>query len=68
MNTLDNILKMPSEEEGAQSKRLAEIKEQGWDLFLRVLGDGSMIVTALAVSTCSVPHVVVSTKHLEYRS
>ena len=43
---LDHILKDSSE---AQNRRIKEIKDEGWDLFLRVLGDGSIVVTAVAV-------------------
>ncbi|KAJ7654974.1 RAVE protein 1 C terminal-domain-containing protein [Mycena polygramma] len=32
----------------ARSRRLQEIKDEGWDLFLRVLEDGSAVVTAVA--------------------
>ena len=39
--------------EDGRCKRLREIKEENWDLFLRVLSDGSLIVQAVAVCTCS---------------
>ncbi|KAF8167749.1 RAVE protein 1 C terminal-domain-containing protein [Crassisporium funariophilum] len=32
----------------ARNRRIKEIKEEGWDLFLRILGDGSIVVTAVA--------------------
>lgn len=50
-NTLNYILSTRSKDQDAQSRRIAEIKQEGWDLFLRVLGDGSIVVTAVAVST-----------------
>jgi hypothetical protein len=37
-------------EEDAQRRRAREVIEEGWDLFLRVMGDGSVLVTAVAVS------------------
>lgn len=39
-----------SPEEDARSRRIREIAEEGWDLFLRVLADGSFVVQAVAVS------------------
>ncbi|KAI0721213.1 RAVE protein 1 C terminal-domain-containing protein [Cerioporus squamosus] len=35
-------------EEDARRRRVREIAEDGWDLFLRVLGDGSLVVQAVA--------------------
>jgi hypothetical protein len=66
-NALNHASKMRSDEEDARSRRIAEIQEEGWDLFLRVLGDGSIVVTAVAVSIYLFRCMVVSTKHLEYR-
>lgn len=34
--------------EDARSRRVREIAEEGWDLFLRVLADGSLVVQAVA--------------------
>lgn len=50
-DALTNVLKNQSCQEDARSRRVREIKEEGWDLFLRVLADGSVLVTAVAVST-----------------
>ncbi len=36
-------------EEDARRRRIREIVEEGWDIFLRVLGDGSLVVQAVAV-------------------
>ncbi len=36
-------------DEDARSRRVREIKSESWDLFLRVLKDGSLIVQAVAV-------------------
>ncbi|KAJ6604501.1 RAVE protein 1 C terminal-domain-containing protein [Mycena vulgaris] len=41
-------LKRETESELARTRRLQEIKDEGWDLFLRVLEDGSAVVTAVA--------------------
>ncbi|KAI1793966.1 RAVE protein 1 C terminal-domain-containing protein [Ganoderma leucocontextum] len=35
-------------EEDARRRRVREISEEGWDVFLRVLGDGSLVVQAIA--------------------
>ena len=66
-DTLNHSLKTLSAEEDGRSKRLAEIKEEGWDMFLRILGDGSLVVTAIAVSTYVFSSMIVSTKPPEYR-
>ncbi|KAF7436647.1 regulator of (H+)-ATPase in vacuolar membrane [Pleurotus ostreatus] len=39
---------MPQHEEDARYRRLQDIKDEGWDLFLRILEDGSIIITAVA--------------------
>jgi hypothetical protein len=49
-DVLITILKNQSEDDG-RNRRLREIKEEGWDLFLRVLRDGSVVVTAVAVGS-----------------
>ncbi|KAJ7042393.1 RAVE protein 1 C terminal-domain-containing protein [Mycena alexandri] len=41
-------LKNETDREHARFRRLQEIKDEGWDLFLRVLDDGSAVVTAVA--------------------
>lgn len=43
------ISMLPNGIEDGRHRRIREIKEEGWDLFLRVLGDGSLIVQAVAV-------------------
>ncbi len=40
---------MSTSDEDARSRRLRDMKSESWDLFLRVLGDGSLIVQAVAV-------------------
>ncbi|KAI0652289.1 WD repeat-containing protein [Trametes meyenii] len=35
-------------EEDARTRRIRDITEEGWDIFLRVLGDGSLVVQAVA--------------------
>ncbi|RDB29031.1 Regulator of V-ATPase in vacuolar membrane protein 1 [Hypsizygus marmoreus] len=47
-NALTQILKQRPEQDDARSRRIKEIKDEGWDLFLRVLSDGSVVVTAVA--------------------
>lgn len=49
-NVLSHISKERPDQDDARSRRIKEIKDEGWDLFLRVLGDGSIVVTAVAVS------------------
>ena len=39
-----------SSDEDARSRRVRDIKAESWDLFLRVLEDGSLILQAVAVS------------------
>jgi len=41
---------MELEEEDATRRRAREVIDEGWDLFLRVMCDGSVLVTAVAVS------------------
>ena len=36
-------------EDDTRRRRIREITEEGWDIFLRVLGDGSLVVQAVAV-------------------
>ena len=47
---LANILKINSDQEDGRSRRVREIKDEAWDLFLRLTGDGSIIVSAVTVS------------------
>lgn len=46
--------------EDARSRRVREIAEEGWDLFLRVLADGSLVVQAVAVGTSRLVSTLVS--------
>jgi hypothetical protein len=66
-NTFNHTLKTCSEEEDGRRRRITEIKEEGWDMFLRILADGSIVVTAVAVSNYRSSYMVISTMHLEYR-
>jgi hypothetical protein len=50
-DALDSILDGKPEQEDGRIKRLEEIKNGGWDLFLRVLADGSVVISAVAVCT-----------------
>jgi hypothetical protein len=46
-----SILKgIGEKQEDGRSRRIREILEEGWDLFLRVFADGSFVVQAVAVS------------------
>lgn len=38
------------EEAEVRKRRAREVVEEGWDLFLRVMSDGSVFITAVAVS------------------
>lgn len=54
-DALDAYLKEPASASGGEAeegkrRRAKEILEEGWDLFLRVCEDGSVLVTAVAVS------------------
>jgi hypothetical protein len=46
---LNYILKNSLEEDKGKNKRIQEIQDEGWDMFVRILGDGSLVVTAVAV-------------------
>lgn len=43
----DKILANCPSEDNVRTRRIQDIKEEGWDLFLHVLGDGSIVVTAV---------------------
>jgi hypothetical protein len=61
---LDHIL---GESREAENRRIKEIKDEGWDLFLRVLGDGSIVVTAVAVCCSSPRYRRMLTSLIEHR-
>jgi hypothetical protein len=44
------ILADRNQADDAQIRKIREIKEEGWDLFLRILADGSVVVTAVATA------------------
>ena len=52
---ITHILANPLLTDDARTRRIREIKEESWDLFMRILSDGSVIVTAVAVSD-PLPH------------
>jgi hypothetical protein len=54
--TIKAILASATEDASPQVKKLREIYEEGWDLFVRALGDGSMLVSVVAVGA----------KHIHY--
>ena len=43
------LAELPSADEDVRCRRVREIIEEGWDVFLRVLADGSIVVQAVAV-------------------
>ncbi|KAJ7076559.1 RAVE protein 1 C terminal-domain-containing protein [Mycena belliarum] len=47
-DSISAALKNETDLDEARIRRLQEIKDEGWDLFLRVLEDGSAVVTAVA--------------------
>jgi hypothetical protein len=47
--TIKTILVSTAEDVSPLAKRLREIDEEGWDLFVRALEDGSLLVSAVAV-------------------
>ncbi|KAG0704335.1 RAVE protein 1 C terminal-domain-containing protein [Suillus ampliporus] len=46
--TIKAVLASSTEDASPQVQRLREIDEEGWDLFVRALGDGSILVSAVA--------------------
>lgn len=49
-HALASVVKANSEkQEDGRSRRVREIQEENWDLFLRVFADGSLVVQAIAV-------------------
>lgn len=53
--TLKHILKSYSGTDDARTRVLRDIINEGWDLFLRVLDDGSIVLSSLAVSISAYP-------------
>ncbi|KII93785.1 hypothetical protein PLICRDRAFT_101217 [Plicaturopsis crispa FD-325 SS-3] len=47
-DSLAKNLTASRDDDDVRHRRAREIKEEGWDLFLRVLGNGSIVVTAVA--------------------
>jgi hypothetical protein len=59
-----------SEEEETRRRRAKEVIDEGWDLFLRVMSDGSVLITAVAVSSFTFPIYIVHSNQgevLEHR-
>lgn len=46
---------------------MQEILEEGWDLFLRILADGSLVLQAVAVSSSTDRITVYTKQSIEYR-
>ncbi len=53
--------------DNAPGRRLHEIINEGWDLFLRVFGDGSVVVSAVLVSFLNVMISSQSSRVSEHR-
>lgn len=47
--TLEKLLNQDSDPDDVKTRTLRDIQEEGWDLFLRVIEDGSLVLTAVAV-------------------
>ena len=48
-NVLRDIGDVESKVDESQRRRLTELYEEGWDLFCRILDDGSIVIRAVAV-------------------
>lgn len=53
--SLDAVLSTANQTDDVRARKLAEIKQENWDLFLRVLADGSVVLTAIAVGKITPP-------------
>jgi hypothetical protein len=52
------IGQLETDKDSSRLKKLREITGEGWDLFLRVMGDGSLVVSAVAVSLLLEHHIL----------
>lgn len=59
--TLEHLLKTYTGDDDVRIRVLRDIVNEGWDLFLRVLDDGSIIPSSLAVSISAYPFENIST-------
>lgn len=66
-NVIIKLLGDKNQADDARNRRIREIKEEGWDLFLRILADGSIAVTAIAVRIFWPPCLIHPHKDSEYR-
>lgn len=48
-SVVGNVLRNCGTVDESQRRRLMELHEEGWDLFARILSDGSIVVQAVAV-------------------
>lgn len=53
--------------EDGRHRRVQEILEEGWDLFLRILADGSLVLQAVAVSSSTDCTIIYTKQSIEYR-
>jgi hypothetical protein len=54
-SVIKKLLEGSADQEASEFQRLQQLREGDWDLFLRVLPDGSMVLTSVAVSVLSEP-------------
>jgi len=54
-NVLRDMDVVESKTDEGQRRRLTELYEEGWDLFCRILDDGSIVIRAVAV--CPPRHI-----------
>lgn len=47
---INHLLNDEQQAISAHNRRIREIRDDGWDLFMRILADGSVVITAVAVS------------------
>lgn len=64
---IDHILKHQLPHDDGRKRRIKEIHDEDWDLFLRVLADGSIVVTAVAVRLPKRLYVFDAEDMVEYR-
>lgn len=60
---LTSVLSDTSDKDDAKIRRVQDIRDAGWDMFMRALPDGSLSIRAVAASTLSI--IGSSEPHLE---
>src|ERR1700691_471621 len=51
---LTSVLSDTSDKDDAKIRRVQDIKDAGWDMFMQALPDGSLSIRAVAASTLSI--------------